>query len=33
MAFWMSLIYFHSVEGVLYSFVSSVIAVLIARYV
>ena len=33
MAFWMALIYFHSVEGVFFALTSSVIAVMINRYV
>ncbi len=33
MAFWIGLFYFHSVEGLFFAFTSSVIAVLINRYV
>lgn len=33
MAFWIGLFYFHSVEGVFFAFTSSVIAVLINRYI
>lgn len=33
MAFWISLLYFHSIEGVFYAFVSSMIAVITNRYI
>ncbi len=33
MAFWLSVMYFHSLEGVLFSFASGMIAAMINRYV
>ena len=33
MAFWMGVLYFHSVEGVLYSFVAAIGATILNRYV
>lgn len=33
MAFWLSVFYFHSVEGILFGFLASMIAVIMNRYV
>jgi len=33
LAFWLSVLYFHSLEGVLFSFASGMIAAMINRYV
>jgi hypothetical protein len=33
MAFWLSVLYFHSLEGVLFSFASGMIAAILNRYV
>jgi hypothetical protein len=33
LAFWLSVIYFHSLEGVLFSFASAMIAAILNRYV
>ena len=33
LAFWLSVMYFHSLEGVLFSFASGMIAAMINRYV
>ena len=33
LAFWLSVIYFHSLEGVLFSFASGMIAAILNRYV